>query len=53
MRKLAVTMGDPAGIGPEVCLMLLSWLRDEPSTVELEIYGDLAILEAVANMRVD
>ncbi|MFT5124506.1 MAG: 4-hydroxythreonine-4-phosphate dehydrogenase [Kiritimatiellia bacterium] len=44
---IAVTMGDPAGVGPEVCLELLA------DTAILEtctpvIYGDLAVLQACA-----
>lgn len=44
---LAITMGDPAGIGPEICLRLLA----HQPTLELcrpVIFGDAAILTAVA-----
>ncbi|MGK0187199.1 MAG: 4-hydroxythreonine-4-phosphate dehydrogenase [Verrucomicrobiales bacterium] len=47
VKKLAITMGDPAGIGPEVCLMLLQQLDDLPPC-ELKIFGDQFILERVA-----
>ncbi|MCB1096239.1 MAG: 4-hydroxythreonine-4-phosphate dehydrogenase PdxA [Verrucomicrobiae bacterium] len=41
-------MGDPAGVGPEVCLMLLQEVKSLPS-VNLIIYGDHTILERVAS----
>ena len=47
-KKLAITMGDPAGVGPEVCLMLLQEVKSLPS-VNLIIYGDHTILERVAS----
>ncbi|MDA0811927.1 MAG: 4-hydroxythreonine-4-phosphate dehydrogenase PdxA [Verrucomicrobia bacterium] len=48
-KKLAITMGDPAGVGPEVCLMLLQQQKQKSlPPVELTIYGDHAILERVA-----
>ena len=45
--KIAVTMGDPAGVGPEICLDLLndSELSD---TCQPVIFGDLTILQACA-----
>ncbi|HEY1172089.1 MAG TPA: 4-hydroxythreonine-4-phosphate dehydrogenase PdxA [Verrucomicrobiae bacterium] len=46
---IAVTMGDPAGVGPEVCLRLLA----EPSIVEVcvpVIFGDAAVLARVAEV---
>ncbi|GIW81619.1 MAG: 4-hydroxythreonine-4-phosphate dehydrogenase [Gemmatales bacterium] len=45
--RIAVTMGDPAGIGPEVCLRLLknSSIADH---FEIVIFGDAAILQRVA-----
>jgi 4-phospho-D-threonate 3-dehydrogenase / 4-phospho-D-erythronate 3-dehydrogenase len=45
--RIAVTMGDPAGVGPELCLRLLA----EPSIREMcqpVIYGDTTVLLAVA-----
>ncbi|NNM29342.1 MAG: 4-hydroxythreonine-4-phosphate dehydrogenase PdxA, partial [Akkermansiaceae bacterium] len=44
---LAVTMGDPAGIGPELCLELL---RDEVMLAnhELRVFGSAAVLEGLA-----
>lgn len=47
MKKIAVTMGDPAGIGPEICLHLLA-RQDAHADAKPIIYGDLAILQAVA-----
>lgn len=44
---IAVTMGDPAGVGPELCVRLLA----EPSVLERRlpiIWGDAAVLEAAA-----
>lgn len=45
---IAITMGDPAGVGPEICLRLLS---DEPIAKECVpvIFGDAAILRRVAS----
>jgi len=43
---LAITMGDPAGVGPELCLRALT----EPSVLEAcvpIIYGDAMVLERV------
>ncbi len=45
--KIAITMGDPAGVGPEVCLQAMA----EPDIHEIcqpIIYGDLCVLDAVA-----
>jgi 4-hydroxythreonine-4-phosphate dehydrogenase len=44
---VAVTMGDPAGIGPEVCLKLLA-NREVASLAIPVIFGDLEILKACA-----
>jgi 4-hydroxythreonine-4-phosphate dehydrogenase len=45
--KIAVTMGDPAGVGPEICLDLLNSpeILDRCQPV---IFGDLTILQACA-----
>jgi 4-hydroxythreonine-4-phosphate dehydrogenase len=46
--KIAVTMGDPAGVGPEICLDLLN----DPGilgTCQPVIFGDLTILQACAH----
>lgn len=43
--KLAVTMGDPAGIGPEICLKLLDYAKDHLPKVEIIIYGEEEILK--------
>ena len=45
--KIAVTMGDPAGVGPEICLDLLS----DPEILNIchpVIFGDLSILKECA-----
>ena len=47
LPKIAVTTGDPAGIGPEVCLHLL----DNPEIAEIctpIVFGDLSVLERAA-----
>src|SRR5260221_1762606 len=44
---IAVTMGDPAGIGPEVCLHLLADARVREFCVPV-IFGDVGVLERVA-----
>lgn len=47
-RRLAITMGDPAGIGPEVCLKAMSALS-ERREVACKIYGDAHLLEGLAS----
>lgn len=42
MKKLAVTIGDPGGIGPEVVLKALSSLADECLPI---VIGDLSVVE--------
>jgi 4-phospho-D-threonate 3-dehydrogenase / 4-phospho-D-erythronate 3-dehydrogenase len=47
MKRIAITMGDPAGIGPEVCLHLLA----DPAIAALcvpVVFGDAAVLSACA-----
>ncbi len=44
---LAITMGDPAGVGPEVCLQLLA-RADEVPGGKMIIYGDQHVLDRVA-----
>jgi len=45
--RIAVTMGDPAGVGPEVCLHLLADERIASECVPV-VFGDAAILRRVA-----
>jgi 4-hydroxythreonine-4-phosphate dehydrogenase len=45
--RIAITMGDPAGIGPEICLRLLADPRTSECCVPV-VFGDAAILERVA-----
>jgi 4-hydroxythreonine-4-phosphate dehydrogenase len=47
--KIAITMGDPAGIGPEICLRLLADESVRLSCVPV-IYGDRAVLERCAKI---
>jgi 4-hydroxythreonine-4-phosphate dehydrogenase len=44
---LAVTMGDPAGVGPELCLRLLAD-RHAATLCTPVVFGDAAVLAAVA-----
>ena len=46
MSRLAVTMGDPAGVGPEVLLKTLASSSDQ--TDELLVVGSKAWLERTA-----
>ncbi|MDA1050092.1 MAG: 4-hydroxythreonine-4-phosphate dehydrogenase PdxA [Planctomycetota bacterium] len=47
LPKIAVTMGDPAGVGPEVCLRLLSHAPTQQQCMPL-VFGDAGVLESVA-----
>ncbi len=47
LPRIAITMGDPAGIGPELCLRLLGSDRVRQLCSPL-IYGDLRLLQRVA-----
>jgi 4-hydroxythreonine-4-phosphate dehydrogenase len=48
LPKIAVTTGDPAGIGPEVCLHLLN--NEEIAKICTPIvFGDLSVLERAAS----
>jgi len=46
-KRIAVTMGDPAGIGPEICLHLLAHPEAIPGCTAV-VVGDTAILRRVA-----
>lgn len=45
---IAVTMGDPAGIGPEICLGLLAATNVPEDCVPI-VFGNAAVLERVAS----
>ncbi|MDF1811393.1 MAG: 4-hydroxythreonine-4-phosphate dehydrogenase PdxA [Verrucomicrobiales bacterium] len=45
--RIAVTMGDPAGVGPEVCLHLMAQ-QSIRTICDPIIFGDLAVLDAAA-----
>ena len=47
LPRIAITMGDPAGVGPELCLRLLTHERARNVCTPI-IYGDLAVLKRVA-----
>ena len=46
--RIAITMGDPAGVGPEVCLRLLLHTPTLQECVPL-IFGDATVLQRVAD----
>ena len=48
LPRIAITMGDPAGVGPELCLRLLAEKRVREFCVPI-VFGDLEILDRVAN----
>ncbi len=47
LPRIAITMGDPAGIGPELCVQLLTDSRVRAVCVP-QVIGDLAVLNRVA-----
>jgi 4-hydroxythreonine-4-phosphate dehydrogenase len=47
LPRIAITMGDPAGVGPELCLRLLTNERVRTVCVPI-IFGDLRVLARVA-----
>ena len=47
MKRIAVTMGDPAGVGPELCLRLLA-AKEITAECAPIIFGDAEVLEAAA-----
>src|SRR5262245_47190342 len=47
LPRIAVTMGDPAGVGPEVCLHLLADAAIARQCVPI-VFGDAAILRRVS-----
>ncbi|HMC11270.1 MAG TPA: 4-hydroxythreonine-4-phosphate dehydrogenase PdxA, partial [Pirellulaceae bacterium] len=47
LPRIAITMGDPAGVGPEVCLHLLADDQIAQECVPI-LFGDVAILRRVA-----
>lgn len=49
LPKIAVTMGDPAGVGPEVCLELLA-NEEVASTCVPIVFGDREVLDRCAEM---
>ena len=49
MNKIAITMGDPSGVGPEIIVSLLSNLNNDQLN-ELVIIGNLEILNQANNL---
>jgi len=45
--RIAITMGDPAGIGPEICLQLLNHAATAAPCVPI-VFGDASVLRRVA-----
>jgi 4-hydroxythreonine-4-phosphate dehydrogenase len=48
LPRIAVTMGDPAGIGPEICIHLLNNIAVQKVGAPI-IFGDAAVLRHVAD----
>ncbi len=48
MKTLGVTLGDCAGIGPEIILKALALIQKEAGDTRFVLYGSRAVLEAVA-----
>ena len=46
MRRLALTVGEPAGIGPDICLEVA---RQPPAGVAITLIGDITLLRARAS----
>jgi 1,2-dihydroxy-3,5-cyclohexadiene-1,4-dicarboxylate dehydrogenase len=46
-RRIALSLGDPNGIGPEIVLKALAALRDEPR-LQVTVFGAPAVLERAA-----
>ena len=49
MKKIALSPGDPAGIGPEICLKSLE--KNKKSLSSFELIGDINFYKSLANMR--
>lgn len=47
LPRVAITMGDPAGVGPEICLKFLAQSASRETCVPV-IFGDVAVLRRVA-----
>ncbi len=47
-KRIAITSGDPAGVGPELCLQYLEHLADSPTNVQPIIFGDASAFRRVA-----
>ena len=49
MRRIAITLGDPNGIGPEIVLKALLAMADEP-TLKFAVFGPPDVLERAARV---
>ena len=45
---LAVSMGEPAGIGPDIILLAFLALKDQPEALRLVVFGDAALFQSRA-----
>ncbi len=45
---LAVSMGEPAGIGPDIILLAFLALKDQPEAPRLVVFGDAALFQSRA-----
>ena len=45
LPRIAITTGEPAGIGPELCAMLAERHRRAPFNARLVLLGDVELLE--------
>jgi 4-phospho-D-threonate 3-dehydrogenase / 4-phospho-D-erythronate 3-dehydrogenase len=48
LPRIAITMGDPAGIGPEICLQLLNHHQESLGDFVPVVFGDAGVLRRVA-----
>tara|TARA_A100001015_G_scaffold300886_1_gene386962 strand:- start:31 stop:180 length:150 start_codon:yes stop_codon:yes gene_type:complete len=48
MKKIALSPGDPAGIGPEICLKSLE--KNKKSLSSFELIGDINFYKSLAEL---
>ncbi|MBO6674715.1 MAG: 4-hydroxythreonine-4-phosphate dehydrogenase PdxA [Rhizobiales bacterium] len=44
-RPLAISMGEPAGVGPDIILQAQACLQGDPEALQLVVFGDPVLLE--------
>lgn len=47
-RQLALSMGEPAGVGPDIILLAHARLQGDPDAPQLVVFGDPALLQSRA-----